>query len=115
MRAVGRPRKRESPRTRGGPEPGGAGRDQIGRRMWRRFATYGAVGWLLEVVMTGAHSVLRRRDVRAVAQTYLWRHPSYGIGGILLARISRPRRRRRRSARSLACLPALHARQYRSP
>jgi uncharacterized membrane protein len=81
---------------------------------WRRFAIYGAVGWVLEVLMTGACAVVRRRDPRATARTYLWMFPIYGAGGMLMERVSESLRRRPRLARALANVPAIYAVEYAS-
>lgn len=51
--------------------------------MWVRALIYGALGWLVEIVWTGAGSILRR-DPRLRATTYLWMFPIYGLGGLLL-------------------------------
>jgi len=84
--------------------------------MWRRFAAYGAVGWLLEVAMTSLTSVLTGRDRSATASTYLWMHPIYGVGGLILERVARwPRMRRQpRLARNLAYLPVIYGVEYAS-
>lgn len=48
-----------------------------------RFLIYGTLGWLVEILWTGAGSILRR-DPRLRATTYLWMFPIYGLGGLLL-------------------------------
>jgi hypothetical protein len=59
------------------------------RRAWRRYALYGLVGWAIEVVATGTSSLLQHRNRSANAHTYLWMHPVYGVGGLVLERIER--------------------------
>ena len=79
------------------------------RRTWRRFALYGMVGWAIEVVATGTWSLLRHRQSAATAQTYLWMHPVYGVGGLVLERIERLTASWPRTAQGLAFLPAIYA------
>ena len=80
-----------------------------GSRAWARFALYGIVGWAIEVVATGAWAALRDRDRAATARTYLWMHPVYGAGGLLLEQIERLTSSWPRPARAAAFLPAIYA------
>jgi hypothetical protein len=82
--------------------------------MWRRFLLYGAIGWALEVLMTGASSALRRRDRFATARTYLWMFPIYGGGGLLLERLGRAVVRWPRPARWFVYMKAIYAVEYGS-
>jgi uncharacterized membrane protein len=79
-----------------------------------RFLKYGVVGWLLEVMMTGASSVLIERDTRATARTFLWMLPIYGTGGLLIETASMRLRRWPRIARALAYLPFIYGVEYLS-
>jgi uncharacterized membrane protein len=78
---------------------------------WRRFFKYGVVGWLLEVVMTGASSVLAR-DTAATARTFLWMLPIYGTGGLLLERVRARVRDWPRGARAGAYLPVIYGVEF---
>lgn len=81
--------------------------------MWRRFVIYGGLGWMLEVLMTGASAVVHGRDRCATAKTYLWMHPIYGAGGLLLEQVSaRLGRRVPRTARALAYVPVIYGVEY---
>ncbi|MBS2030218.1 MAG: hypothetical protein JST54_20110 [Deltaproteobacteria bacterium] len=51
--------------------------------MLARFFIYGLLGWVVEVLFTGASAVLAR-DRAATARTYLWMHPIYGLGMLAL-------------------------------
>jgi len=46
--------------------------------MLMRFIIYGMVGWMMEVIWTGLHSLLHK-DYSLVAKTYLWMFPIYGL------------------------------------
>jgi uncharacterized membrane protein len=48
------------------------------------FFAYGIIGWVIEVIYTGLHSVVAQRDPEAVSTTYLWSLPIYGLGGLAL-------------------------------
>lgn len=50
--------------------------------MGKRFLVYGILGWVLEVLWTGAGSALQG-DPRLVSQTYLWMFPIYGSAVLL--------------------------------
>ena len=50
----------------------------------QRLVAFGCLGILVEVVFTGMHSVLVKRDIRAPSRTYLWMFPIYGLGGAVL-------------------------------
>lgn len=80
---------------------------------WRRFFKYGVVGWLLEVLMTGASSVLAR-DSSATARTFLWMLPIYGTGGLLLERVRAQVRDWPRGARAGAYLPVIYCVEFAS-
>jgi uncharacterized membrane protein len=80
--------------------------------IWRRFFKYGAVGWLLEVVMTGASSILVARDTSATARTFLWMLPIYGTGGLMIERVWTRVRRWPRGARACAYLPVIYGVEY---
>jgi uncharacterized membrane protein len=56
--------------------------------MLRRFAVYGLLGWVVEVLFTGSWSAASG-DANATAKSYLWMHPIYGAGGLLLESVSR--------------------------
>lgn len=45
---------------------------------------FGCLGILVEVVFTGLHNLLVKKDIRAISRTYLWMFPIYGAGGTLL-------------------------------
>ncbi len=45
--------------------------------MIKRFAIYGLIGWLLEVMWTGLHSLIQM-DVKLQCYTYIWMFPIYG-------------------------------------
>lgn len=79
-----------------------------------KFVVYGTAGWLIEVVMTGVHSLLIGRDRCAPAKTFLWMHPVYGLGGLLL---EQTRVRVQRAPRWLRCvqyLPLIYGVEYAS-
>jgi hypothetical protein len=78
--------------------------------VWCRFLTYGAMGMIIEVVTTGSTAAVIQRDRAATGKTYLWMLPIYGLGGLLLERISDLVHARRwsRTARALAYLPAIY-------
>src|SRR5204863_5588391 len=112
-----RPGARAAVGGRRGPGWRSPGHDRIFVvAMWRRFAGYGAVGWLLEVTLTGLTSVLTGRDRSATARTYLWMHPIYGLGGLLLERVAAsPRvRRQPRLVRCLTYVPVMYGVEYSS-
>jgi len=44
----------------------------------KRVIIYGILGWCLEIIWTGAGSLLTG-DVRLTAKTYLWMFPIYGL------------------------------------
>lgn len=48
-----------------------------------RFLAYGFMGLVIEVLFTGAASLLQK-NWRATCQTYLWMLPIYGVAGLLL-------------------------------
>jgi uncharacterized membrane protein len=77
-----------------------------------RFLVYGATGWILEVLHTGAHSLLVKRDRSATATTYLWMLPIYGAGGLLLERASPPGRVEPRYLRWLRQLAVIYGVEY---
>jgi uncharacterized membrane protein len=52
--------------------------------MLARFLIYGAAGWCIEVLFTGLWALFVQRNAAAQATTYLWMHPIYGAGGLLL-------------------------------
>ena len=78
-------------------------------RAWVRFALYGIVGWAIEVVATGSTSLFWDRHPSATARTYLWMHPVYGAGGLLLEQIDRLTSAWPRAARAAAYVPAIYA------
>jgi hypothetical protein len=75
----------------------------------RRFGFYGVVGWAIEVLMTGACSIVFDRNPSAMARTSLWMHPIYGAGGLLLEHVDRPFARWPRAVRALAYVPVIFA------
>jgi hypothetical protein len=77
-------------------------------RTWLRFALYGIAGWAIEVVATGTTSLVQRRHAAATAQTYLWMHPIYGLGGLALERIERATASWPWAAQGLAFVPAIY-------
>ncbi len=46
--------------------------------MVERFLIYGVIGWVIEIIWTGAHS-LWNRDLKMTAQTSIWMFPIYGM------------------------------------
>jgi uncharacterized membrane protein len=76
-----------------------------------RFLLYGAAGWMFEVVMTGLGS-LSRRDLSLTSQTYLWMHPIYGAGGLLLEQLSLALGRWHRMPRLLSYVPVIYGIEY---
>jgi uncharacterized membrane protein len=79
---------------------------------WRRFFKYGVVGWLLEVVMTGASSILIARDTKATARTFLWMLPIYGTGGLMIEKVWARVRGWPRAARACSYLPVIYGVEY---
>src|SRR5262245_29405223 len=77
-------------------------------RTWIRFALYGIAGWAIEILATGASSVLQHRRRSANAYTYLWMHPVYGVGGLVLERLERLTASWSRPLQGLAFLPAIY-------
>ena len=75
---------------------------------------YGAVGWLIEVVATGAHASLVHNDRCATSRTYLWMFPVYGLGGLLLESVRKRLRRWPVDARCLGYLPVIYGVEYGS-
>ena len=69
---------------------------------------------MLEVVLTGAASAVNGGDRAATARTYLWMHPIYGAGGMLLEALSARVKRWPRPARWLSYLPVIYAVEYTS-
>jgi uncharacterized membrane protein len=51
-----------------------------------KFAKYGALGLLVEVVFTGALSAASG-DATLRGQTFLWMFPVWGLGGLLVGRV----------------------------
>jgi uncharacterized membrane protein len=51
------------------------------KAMLVRFAVYGIVGWVVEILWTGLGSALsgRQRGWRLAGTTYLWMFPVYGL------------------------------------
>lgn len=47
-----------------------------------RFLVYGLLGWVTEIIYTGADSLLKG-DIRLAAGTYLWMFPIYGMAVLL--------------------------------
>jgi uncharacterized membrane protein len=78
----------------------------------RRFVKYGVVGWLLEVVMTGASSMVIARDTSASARTFLWMLPVYGTGGLLIEKVWWRVRHWPRFARAGSYLPVIYLVEY---
>jgi hypothetical protein len=83
---------------------------------WRRLAAYGAVGWIIEILMTGTSSALLHRDRYARANTTLWMLPIYGAGGLVLEPLSFRLHRRRWPwpLRALAYVPVIYGLEYSS-
>lgn len=83
--------------------------------MLRRFVRYGFAGWSLEILFTGAASVLCG-DRSATAKTYLWMFPIYGASGLVLERLGQLLARKRvpTAARALAMVPPIFAVEYLS-
>ncbi len=52
-----------------------------------RFFLYGALGWCVEILFTGLHAAIFRRDRSATGKTYLWMLPIYGGAALALERI----------------------------
>jgi uncharacterized membrane protein len=77
-----------------------------------KFVVYGTAGWLIEVVMTGVHSLLIGRDRCAPAKTSLWMHPIYGLGGLLLEQTWTKVQRAPRWLRYLHYLPLIYGVEY---
>lgn len=50
----------------------------------QRLIAFGCLGILVEVLFTGVHSLLIKKDLRAPSRTYLWMMPIYGLGGAVL-------------------------------
>lgn len=79
--------------------------------MLGRFLVYGFLGWGVEALFTGLHSVFVGRDRSATAKTYLWMHPIYGGAGLLLEAVGRGLHRFP-AARPLAYVPIIYAVEY---
>lgn len=47
-----------------------------------RFALYGFIGWIAEIVFTGFHSLLAG-SLSLTGHTYLWMFPIYGLAAFL--------------------------------
>jgi uncharacterized membrane protein len=56
---------------------------------WHRALVYGAVGVLIEMLFTGIYSVIIDRNPRAIATSYLWMIPIYGLAGLILETLNR--------------------------
>lgn len=82
--------------------------------MWRRFFVYGFLGWAAEVAFTGSKTLFWKRDVSARAQSYLWMHPIYGLGGVTLEATGRALRKRTRIERALVGVAAIYGIEYLS-
>src|SRR4051812_15033446 len=78
------------------------------RGVLKRFFAYGCAGWIAEILFTGVLSTVQRKDRSATAQTYLWMHPIYGLGGLALEWLSGRLRTSSRPARALAYLPVIY-------
>ncbi|MEA1959777.1 MAG: hypothetical protein U9N81_00535 [Bacillota bacterium] len=50
--------------------------------MLKRFLIYGFIGWIAEVIFTGAGSLLRG-SLSLTAHTYLWMFPIYGMAAFM--------------------------------
>lgn len=49
-----------------------------------KLAAYGCIGWVIEILFTGFYSLLVQKNKSAVAVSYLWMGPIYGLAGIVL-------------------------------
>lgn len=76
-----------------------------------RFLTYGALGWIVEILWTGMGSILRR-DPRLTATTYLWMFPIYGGGGLLFEQVYQVIAGRPWMVRGLIWVVAIFAVEY---
>ncbi|MBO8168995.1 MAG: hypothetical protein H0Z35_07420 [Thermoanaerobacteraceae bacterium] len=46
--------------------------------MWQRFAIYGMLGWITEIIWTGLGSLVKG-DWNLTGYSYLWMFPIYGL------------------------------------
>lgn len=81
--------------------------------MGRKFAIYGVLGWIIEVLFTGASSALCR-DPSMRANTYLWMHPIYGTAGLALEALHLRLPRKARGIRILSTVGVIYAAEYLS-
>ena len=80
----------------------------------KRFLIYGVLGWTLEVLFSGSHACVTRRDVAAMASTSLWMHPIYASGGLLLEQIAHRTQRWPKVLRAFSYVPAIYIVEYGS-
>lgn len=82
--------------------------------MGRRFAIYGLLGWIVEVLFTGVSSAIVQKDRSATANTYLWMHPIYGAAGLALEAVHLRLPRSQRAARLAATVGVIYGTEYLS-
>lgn len=69
------------------------------------------MGWVLEVLFTGAGAALRR-DRSATSHTYLWMHPIYGATALALEEVAARLKHLPRPVRALAYTAVIYAAEY---
>ncbi|MFL5320006.1 MAG: putative ABC transporter permease [Myxococcaceae bacterium] len=82
--------------------------------MGKRFAFYGLVGWIIEVLFTGASNAIIKKDSCATSQTYLWMHPIYGAAGLALEAVHTKLPRKQIGTRLAATVGVIYATEYLS-
>lgn len=80
----------------------------------KRFAFYGILGWIFELLFTGAASAIGRRDYAGSASTFLCMHPIYGAGGMLLEQVNDRTRTLPKGARAAIYLAIIYGIEYSS-
>lgn len=53
------------------------------KQLFNNFILCGCIGWCLECLWTGLHSVFEHKDPKFLCQTSIWMFPIYGMASLI--------------------------------